>query len=394
MDKIPYDKLYVLEHIEFIKNGGILDMLSDETVNNDWMNIGQILFNISEGYIRGLDLWIDFSLRTTEESYIIFWKKECENIWNEMKITNDGTMRDLLNIAKKDNPEMYRIWNKMRIQYALETSIRDGINEYDISKAVHHIYANDFTYSGSKEKIWYAFRNDKWKIINELEFGLFFSENLMNEYRDYYDILTREYQKIIKNDDDEYKLRERHNKIDNKREYQKIVENDDKYRLRERHNKNDIDNKRKKCQAIIMMLKSTSFHKKMIGWCREFFYNKERYEKIRRELEAEKELVNVDENLPDEKIMHIYISSDKINKRCKLGSHEGNIHKLIKRYKTYIPDVNIHYFVPMKNARKIETIFKKNNKEYLVTTEVNNGKTEWYSLDLDTMIKKLKECCS
>lgn len=89
----------------------------------------------------------------------------------------------------------------------------------------------------------------------------------------------------------------------------------------------------------------------------------------------------------------IYIlANPRILGEYKLGIHQGGLQKLQNRYRTYIPDVKIHYMIENIHARKIEKQFKNVHADSRIPFELKRGGenlSEWYEMPLDQIITDL-----
>src|SRR3990172_1247591 len=82
--------------------GQLVGMLADHRAEDysEWMEVGWVLYNISEGQPAGMDLWVALSQRSDK-----FQEGECEKLWDKMEIKQYtlGTLKYLANI---DSPEL------------------------------------------------------------------------------------------------------------------------------------------------------------------------------------------------------------------------------------------------------------------------------------------------
>lgn len=166
-----YEKSSINEQLSDSKK--LLSMLSDYRADdrNEWLTIGWILYNISDGSSDGLDLWIEFSSRNEEK----FDENECVSQWEKMT-KKDLTIASLHHYAKIDNEEKYREFKREKGEKHLKESL-DGSHN-DIAKLLYTEYGTEFVCSSVVSKTWYQFRNHKWE---EIEGGSFLSERISNE---------------------------------------------------------------------------------------------------------------------------------------------------------------------------------------------------------------------
>jgi len=137
--------------------------------HNNWIMIGWILFNISEGTKEGLDLWIQFSHGIQKDhknrgSPGNFNDSVCVHEWSKM-VQKDISIGSLKHFAKMDNPDGYASVIYKFAKEHIDKSINGSHN--DIAKALFEIYSQQFVCSSLTYKIWYEFINNQWKLIEE-----------------------------------------------------------------------------------------------------------------------------------------------------------------------------------------------------------------------------------
>jgi P4 family phage/plasmid primase-like protien len=168
----------------------LLEMISDlrASDNNDWMEIGWTLYNISLGSSEGLDLWCQFSSRCEEK----YDENDCVNKWNKM--TFGGlTIGTLKHFAKIDNPGEYKKLKSEKSKKYITSSLEGSHN--DIAKLLYEQYGDEFRCGSISNKTWFQFRNHKWEEIEE---GVYLSKKISDEitvkYLDLIRELTNQYQ--------------------------------------------------------------------------------------------------------------------------------------------------------------------------------------------------------
>lgn len=163
-----YDKLTVAENLKLAEK--LLPMLSDERAENytEWMTVGWVLYNISEGNEEGLQLWLKFSSRCGDK----FDPTKCHYQWDKMKKT-DMTIGTLKYYASIDNPEKYKEFKKEVSEKLLQDSISGSHN--DIAKILFAEYGNEFVCASVSNKTWYQFVGHRWECIEE---GIFLREKI------------------------------------------------------------------------------------------------------------------------------------------------------------------------------------------------------------------------
>ena len=151
----------------------LLPMLSQHRAENhdEWMTIGWVMFNVSEGCCEGLDLWIEFSSRDETN----FDEDECIRRW-ECMVKRDYSIGTLKYYAKTDSPEMYNEFVKEESMKYMEASVEGS--HHDIAKLLYAEYGTEFVCSSVAGKTWYQFKENFWEEIEE---GVFLRNRISSE---------------------------------------------------------------------------------------------------------------------------------------------------------------------------------------------------------------------
>jgi P4 family phage/plasmid primase-like protien len=160
----------------------LLTMISPKRAESyeDWIEMGWILYNVGDGTVDALDLWIDFSSKTSKNN---FCETKCIHTWNNMKKGN-YTVGTLKKYASEDNPEVYNKW-KIQIQ---EKNFSESLNggHYDLAKCLYDDYSNVFVCASITKDIWYEFKNHRWHIVEKgITLRSKISIELYKKYRKY-----------------------------------------------------------------------------------------------------------------------------------------------------------------------------------------------------------------
>ncbi len=77
----------------------ILNKISSHVASRyqSWMEIGWILYDLTNGNNEGLDSWIRFSRKSQQ----FIGDQECKLLWEKMVLRNIYTMRSLLFMAQR-----------------------------------------------------------------------------------------------------------------------------------------------------------------------------------------------------------------------------------------------------------------------------------------------------
>lgn len=154
----------VLADLKIIKDGHIMEMLSDDRADShdEWMDVGWTLFNVGQGHEEALEMWIEFSQRSAK-----FKQGECEELWNTMEL-RDKTIGSLLMMAKNDNPTFYKQWKDTNVRNFLYRSLTEPKpTEFDVAMVVVSMYKDRFVCADAKKDIWYEFRDHRWHLMDD-----------------------------------------------------------------------------------------------------------------------------------------------------------------------------------------------------------------------------------
>ena len=129
---------------------------------SEWIQIGWILFNITNTSDQGFEIWDTFSQRCLDK----YNKEDCEHYWySKFKIKN-YTIASLRYYAKIDNPTEYKELCKDTERNSLE-SIIQYTTHHDVGLFLKQRVGNTFKCASIKQNIWYQFKNNVWKIVEE-----------------------------------------------------------------------------------------------------------------------------------------------------------------------------------------------------------------------------------
>ena len=203
----------------------------------EWLEVGWALHNIDPNSDELLDIWIEFSKRSSK-----FQDGECEKIWESSK--NEGlTIATLHYWAKIDNYQKYVEFKNKDITQFINISIKTQSN-YDIAKVLFKMYEYDFVYSRDD---WYTYKNHKWYREND---GMSLRQKISNELCDKYLRIISDYNALSLRQD--------------------ITEEE----------KEDYKKKTYEVLEIVKKLKTTSFKENVMKECKELYNNKEFTEKL------------------------------------------------------------------------------------------------------------------
>lgn len=168
LDEILAD-LIVAEHL--------LEMIDDDRADYypHWIEIGWVLYNISEGHEKGLKLWSTFSARSPK-----FAEGVCEKEWRKMEIRN-FTLGTLKHLARNDSPNEFSAWKDVQINHILHQGISMAHN--DIAKIIYLMFENQYVCADIEKDIWYEFKGHRWvRNAKGISLRSHLSHSLTNKY--------------------------------------------------------------------------------------------------------------------------------------------------------------------------------------------------------------------
>jgi P4 family phage/plasmid primase-like protien len=235
-NNINYDPERIRELV-FILN-------SDRAENyNQWLELGWAIHNIDPNSQELLDIWIDFSKKSSK-----FKEGECEKIWEKSK--NEGlTIACIHYWAKIDNKKKYDEYKDKDISKWIDISIKTQSN-YDIAYVLFKMYEYDFVFSDND---WYIYKNHVWHREND---GMSLRQKISNELCTKYAKLMSYYNEVASG---------------------KILINNQELTEEE---KEEYKKKNGVVLEVIKKLKTTAFKENVMKECKELFSNKDFVKKL------------------------------------------------------------------------------------------------------------------
>lgn len=204
---------------------------------DEWIEIGWILFSISNGSDDGLNLWIEFSKKAEDK----FSLAVCAREWSTMTKGN-FTIGSLKHYAKIDSPEEYKIFTTKRASKAIEKAISGS--HHDLAKALYESYSTEYVCASLKPEVWYYFDPSAhfWQLMEEgIELRKKISDDLVPRY---IEMCRGQLSNLLHADDDNIE------------------------------EKNNAQSRLKSIQKLILNLKSNTFKNAIMKECREVFYDR------------------------------------------------------------------------------------------------------------------------
>jgi P4 family phage/plasmid primase-like protien len=158
----------------------LMKLVSPSRADNfdDWLDIGWILYNIGDGTEDALDMWIEFSAKTSKKN---FSESACMYQWENMEKRN-RTIGSLYYYAKTDSPEEYKKIQRKENERLFNESLNGG--HYDMAKWLHNKYKGEFVCACPEKKVWFHFKNHRWVVNKQgVDLRRKISTELVNEYK-------------------------------------------------------------------------------------------------------------------------------------------------------------------------------------------------------------------
>jgi P4 family phage/plasmid primase-like protien len=241
MNKKKSVKLKLMSYVNYdvLKIKELVSMLNEERADNysQWLEVGWVLHNIDPNSQELLNLWIEFSSKSSK-----FKEGECEKLWENSK-PEGLSIASLHYWAKIDNKKKYEEFKNKDIDKFIESSIKSQSN-YDVALVLYKMHEYDFIFSDNE---WYTYKNHRW---NKETDGMSLRQLISTKLCEKYMFLMSSYNKVISN----HELSD-----EEKEEYKK---------------KNIV------ILEVIKKLKTTSFKDNVMRECKELFCNKDFIKKI------------------------------------------------------------------------------------------------------------------
>lgn len=155
--KNTFENMTLSQSIEVCKK--LMVMISDSRATNrdTWIEIGWILYNITQGYEEGLRMWIEFSKRTTANNCSS--ESECVWQWERMELRG-FTIGSLRHYASSDSPEQYKLFVSQETLKRINDSLHGG--HVDLAKQLHDVLGNKFVCASIDKHLWFEFKIHRW----------------------------------------------------------------------------------------------------------------------------------------------------------------------------------------------------------------------------------------
>ncbi len=234
-----------------------MDMLNDERSHEtpSWNEVGWSLFGIGQGIEEALDIWIDFSKRSSK-----FKEGECEEKWSRFTM-NDRTIGCVRKWAEIDNKKAYDLWKQTNIRAAMFTSLLEPHpTEYDVSRVADILRHDRYLCADPKRDLWFEFVGHRHREMPDgLALKKFLVEDVLRLYADL-----------------KLELRLKLAELDRKKDG---GQGDEAQEIKQKEDYRNAELNVKRCSAIITALKTCSFLDKVVKMCKLHMHDPEFYKK-------------------------------------------------------------------------------------------------------------------
>ncbi len=126
-----------------------------------WMEVGWALKTVSPLLYP---CWMLFSSKSDKFNWV---DNDCFKMWNEHGGNGSLTLGSLRYWARECAPEKYDKIKSECVDYYLNKTVEcEEPNEYDVAKLVYIMFEGKYKCTNISKKIWYEYRNGKWKEID------------------------------------------------------------------------------------------------------------------------------------------------------------------------------------------------------------------------------------
>ncbi|NCY26679.1 MAG: hypothetical protein EBX37_18175, partial [Alphaproteobacteria bacterium] len=152
-----YEQMTMPETIALVRRLMTMVNTSRADHHDTWMHVGWCLFNVTQGCLEGLDIWVAFSRQARIRTHVD--EARCVWEWNRMKPGRYslGTLRMW---ADTDNKQEYDLFCREQQQERINESLRGG--HQDLAKFLCDKYRGKFVCASIKESVWYYFNGNRW----------------------------------------------------------------------------------------------------------------------------------------------------------------------------------------------------------------------------------------
>jgi len=126
---------------------------------NFWVDIGQALYNITDGADEGLNWWIRESMRGQKYN-----DDDCRQKWYDWMCSTtplNPSAKTLAYYARQDSKSKYNSWHNDWCKPVLSKAATE-FNHYNVANAMYRLYWLDYCNAGVNKNSWYKFNGHHW----------------------------------------------------------------------------------------------------------------------------------------------------------------------------------------------------------------------------------------
>lgn len=185
------------EDLELIER--LVDLLSPlrSEDRNEWIQVGWVLYNITNGSPEGFRLWDAFSKRSPG-------KYDAQGLsyhWGRME-RREVSLGSLKYMAKLDNPTEYMTLVSEFMKPYIDKSLDLKGSHNDLAKALYQKYESEYVCASIQHKIWYEFNDHVWGELDEgITLRKKISEELVKMFIETKERLDRDHKYFLGQDD-------------------------------------------------------------------------------------------------------------------------------------------------------------------------------------------------
>ncbi len=170
-EKKEYEEIELTEAVSILTR--LLPLLNEERVDdfNEWIRVGWIIYNVTDGAEEGRAVWKTFSERSDKYNEI-----RCDYYWDKME-KGGYTIGTLKYLAKLDSPKKYAGLMRQDAKKELRLNLSSG-SHYDIARVLHKLHGEEFVCANISKQIWYWFDKHHWDCIDS---GVFLRNKISEE---------------------------------------------------------------------------------------------------------------------------------------------------------------------------------------------------------------------
>jgi phage/plasmid-associated DNA primase len=153
----------------------LLPLLSIQRIiqTSDWLEVGRVLHNITNGDLEGLNMWIQFTLRISQPDR---HKEICTQRYPQLR-GSPLTVKTIAWYARTDNPTAYDQWHRAWCQQPLTAALT--CLHADVAKAIYHVFWLEYICSHSEKNTWYKFNGTR---LEKLDNAMDFRKDITNRF--------------------------------------------------------------------------------------------------------------------------------------------------------------------------------------------------------------------